>query len=158
MPKNKNKKSAITSKSAGGATMEVRRSANSSEDNSAGSSPQIKIKIDESTQAKIRAQVQGNSQREQQPPAVPNDNSAKLESSAIHMAGALLGLMPSGIAEDSQKQSNSLLELGEHVHTMKRPAINERLKLNLHDFWKVHGIDFALFWLMKPAEEQVRQR
>lgn len=79
--------------------------------------------------------------------------------------GALLGIVPmaeKSMIGSSNEQSDgqdtapasSLLHLGDNAETLKRPDINARLQGNLRRFWQAHGIDFALFWLMKPPEEQ----
>jgi hypothetical protein len=56
----------------------------------------------------------------------------------------------------AEEDRSSVLNVGEDAESILRPELNERLKANLKRFWDLHGTDFALHWLMKPADVQMQ--
>lgn len=125
MPKNRNKKTAQSSKSGGGANIIIRQSAGSAENAPTSQSAQIKIEVDDQ---KLEDIVQKH--QPPKPPTQSEQDNTKGEANAGMMnaiTGALLGVIPMAdkhLGSTASGNDHSLLDLGEEAQTLKRFAFD----------------------------------
>jgi len=50
---------------------------------------------------------------------------------------------------------NQPISVVKDAEQLNRVDLNQQLRNNLSRFWEVHGIDYALFWLMMPGDERL---